>query len=97
VNGESNAEQPATRPVRSMPAREVVELEPVELYYEGTTAAVMMVMIGAVFGVATLVLSGDQRLALVMAAGAFLLAGIGLTVRLWRMTRPPASSPEPPA
>ncbi len=56
----------------------------------------MMVMIGVVFGVATLVLSGDQRLALAIAAPALLLAGIALTVRLWRLTRLSASSPEPP-
>ena len=57
----------------------------------------MMVMIGAAFGVATLVLSGDQRLALGIAAAAFLLTGIVLSARLWRMTRPYASSSKAPA
>jgi hypothetical protein len=80
-----------------MPTREALVLEPVELYLEGSVTAVMMVMIGAVFGVATLVLSGDQGFALVMAATTFVLAGILLSVRLWRMTRPSASSTKPPA
>ena len=44
-----------------------------------------------------LALSGDQRVALLSAAVAFMLTGIVLTVRLWRMTRAPASPAEPPA
>ncbi|HWE16972.1 MAG TPA: hypothetical protein VG758_07305 [Hyphomicrobiaceae bacterium] len=79
-----------------MPTREALVLEPVKLYLEGGLTAVMMVMIGA-FGVATLVLSGDKGLALGIAAAAFLLTGIVLSVRSWRMTRPSASSSKPPA
>jgi hypothetical protein len=97
VNGVSNEEQPTIRPIRSTPSREAVTLEPVELYLEGTVAAVIMAMLGALFGVATLVLSGDHRLALGLGAAAFGFAGIVLTVRLWRMTRPPASASEPSA
>jgi hypothetical protein len=96
VNGASNEEQPTIRPIRSTPSREAVTLEPVE-HLEGTVAAVIMAMLGALFGVATLVLSGDHRLALGLGAAAFGFAGIVLTVRLWRMTRPPASASEPSA
>jgi hypothetical protein len=42
-------------------------------------------------------LSGDKGLALGIAAAAFLLTGIVLSVRSWRMTRPSASSSKPPA
>jgi hypothetical protein len=97
VNGRSNEEQPAIGPIRSTPTREAVTLEPVELYLEGTVTAIIMAMLGALFGVATLVLSGDQRLALGLGAAAFVLAGIVLTARLWRMTRPSASASEPSA
>ena len=97
MNGVSNEEQPTIRPIRSTPSREAVTLEPVQLYLEGTVTVVIMAMLGALFGVATLVLSGDHRLALGLGAAAFGFAGIVLTVRLWRMTRPPASASEPSA
>jgi hypothetical protein len=71
-------------------------LEAGDLYLEGTATAVILAMIGAISGLVTLVVSGDQRLALAIAATAFMLAGIVLTVRLWHMTRPPAPPAEPP-
>lgn len=71
-------------------------LEAGELYLEGAAAAGIMAMIGAISGLATLAMSSDERLALAMAATAFMLAGIVLTVRLWHMTRPPAPPAEPP-
>jgi len=71
--------------------------EDVHLYLEGTVTAAIMAMLGVISGVATLALSGDQRLALLAAALAFALTGIVLTVRLWRMTRAPAAPAEPPA
>jgi hypothetical protein len=71
--------------------------EDVHLYLEGTVTAAIMAMLGVISGVATLALSGDQRLALLAAAGAFALTGVVLTVRLWRMTRAPAPPAEPPA
>lgn len=60
-------------------------------------AAVVMVALGAISGLATLALAGDQRLALLVAGVAFMLTGIVLTVRLWRMTQAPAPPSEPPA
>jgi hypothetical protein len=72
-------------------------LEAVRLYFEGTMAAIIMVMLGAIAGFATLALSGNLRVALLVAAVAFMLSGIILTVRLWRMTRPPAPPTGPPA
>jgi hypothetical protein len=72
-------------------------LEPVHLYLEGTVAAAIMTTLGVISGMAMLALSGDQRLAVLAAAVAFMLTGIVLTVRLWRMTRAPAPPAEPPA
>jgi hypothetical protein len=72
-------------------------LEAVRLYVEGSAAAAIMVMVGGICGVVMLALSGDQRLGLLAAAVAFMLTGIVLTMRLWRMTRAPAPSAEPPA
>ena len=72
-------------------------LESVHLYLEGTVAAAIMAMLGVISGMATLALSGDQRLAILVAALAFMLSGIVLTARLWRMTRAPAPPAEPPA
>jgi hypothetical protein len=72
-------------------------LESVHLYLEGTVAAAIMTMLGVISGMATLALSGDQRLALLVAAVAFMLTGSVLTARLWRMTRAPAPPAEPPA
>jgi hypothetical protein len=71
--------------------------EDVHLYLEGTVTAAIMAMLGVISGVATLALSGDQRLALLAAAVAFALAGIVLTLRLWRMTRAAVPPAEPPA
>jgi hypothetical protein len=68
-------------------------LESVQLYLEGAVAAAIMTTLGVISGIATLALSGNERLALLVAAVAFMLTGIVLTVRLWRMTRAPA----PPA
>jgi hypothetical protein len=95
VDGGNNDNQPATRPRRS--ARKTAMLDDVHLYLEGTATAAIMAMLGVISGLATLALSGDQRLALLAAAVAFALTGIVLTVRLWRMTRTPAPPAEPPA
>jgi hypothetical protein len=72
-------------------------LEAVHLYIEGAVAAAIMTTLGVISGMATLALNGDQRLAILVAALAFMLTGIVLTVRLWRMTRALAPPAEPPA
>jgi hypothetical protein len=72
-------------------------LDEVHLYFEGTAAAITMAALGVISGLATLALTGDQRLALLLAAAAFMLTGIVLMVRLWRMTQAPARPTEPPA
>jgi hypothetical protein len=69
----------------------------VHLYLEGTVTAAIMTTLGVISGMATLALSGDQRLAILVAALAFMLSGIVMTVRLWRVTRAPAPPAEPPA
>jgi protein-S-isoprenylcysteine O-methyltransferase Ste14 len=72
-------------------------LEGARLYLEGSAAAVVMVLLGVVSGIVALAFSDDHRVALLASAVAFLLAGIGLTARLWRMTRAPAAPIKPPA
>jgi hypothetical protein len=72
-------------------------LDAVHLYFEGTAAAIIMAALGAISGLATLALTGDERLALLVAAVAFMFTGIVLMVRLWRMTQAPAPPTEPPA
>ena len=72
-------------------------LDAVHLYVEGAAAAIITVALGAIAGLATLALTGDQRLALLVAAVAFVLTGIVLMVRLWRMIQAPAPPTEPPA
>jgi hypothetical protein len=96
VNGGSNDDQPWTK-VAGSATRKTIVLDAVHLYFEGTAAAISMVALGAISGLATLALSSDQRLALLAAAGAFMLTGIVLMVRLWRMTQAPAPPTEPPA
>jgi hypothetical protein len=72
-------------------------VDAVHLYLEGTAAAVIMAALGLISGLATLAWTDNQRLALLVAAVAFTLAGVILTARLWRMTRAPAPPAEPPA
>jgi hypothetical protein len=67
------------------------------MYFEGTAAAIIMATLGAISGLATLALTGDPRLSLLVAAVAFMLTGIVLMVRLWRMTQAPAPLTEPHA
>ena len=92
MNGGSEDEQPTARPARSAPAREGARL-----YLEGSAAAVIMVVLSASSGIVALAFSGDHHVALLAAAVAFVLAGIVLTVRLWRMTRAPSDPTGPSA
>jgi hypothetical protein len=97
VNGGSNDDQPWTKAAGSASTRKTIMLDAAHLYFEGTAAAISMVAVGAISGLATLALSGDQRFSLLAAAGGFMLTGIVLMVRLWRMTQAPAPPTEPPA
>jgi hypothetical protein len=97
VNAGSNDDQPRARAAGAAPTRETVVLDAAHLYLEGTAAAVVMAALGGISGLATLALTDDQRLALLVAAVAFAFTGIILTVRLWRMMRAAASPTEPPA
>jgi hypothetical protein len=96
VNGGSNDDQPRTRSAGSPSIQETAGLDAFHLYFEGTAAALMMALLGVISGLATLALTADQRIALLAGAVAFMLTGIVLTVRLWRMTRAPAPPAEPP-
>ena len=71
-------------------------LDTVRLYFEATLAVAIMAMLAIVSGFAAAGLTGDRRLAFLVAAVAFVLTGIALTVRLWRMTRTPITPPETP-
>lgn len=97
MNDASNDDQPRSRTAGSAPTRKTVILDAAYLYLEGTAAAVIMAALGAISGLATLALTDDRRLALLVAGVAFTLTGIILTVRLWRMTRAAATPTEPPA
>jgi hypothetical protein len=76
--------------------QENIILDTVRLYLEATVAVAVMAMLGIISGFATVALTGDGRQAFFVAAVAFVLTAIVLTVRLWRMTRMPIASAEPP-
>jgi hypothetical protein len=97
VNDGSNDDQPRTGAARSASIRETVMLDAGRLYLEGSAAAVIMAVLGFISGLAALALTDNHRVALLVAAVAFALAGIILTVRLRRMTRATVLPAEPPA
>jgi hypothetical protein len=76
--------------------QENIMLDTVRLYVEATVAVAIMAMFAIISGFAAAGLTGDRQLALLVAAVAFVLAGIALTVRLWRMTRTPIPPAELP-
>jgi hypothetical protein len=78
------------------PTQENIMLDTVRLYFEATVAVAIMAMFAIISGFASDRLIGDRRLAFLVAAVAFVLTGIVLTARLWRMTRTPIPPPEPP-
>ena len=71
-------------------------LDTVRLYFEATVEVAIMAMFAIISGFVSAGLTGDRRLAFLVAAVAFVLTGIVLTVRLWHMTRTPIPPPEPP-
>ena len=90
-DGSSNGRGDATS------TQENIILDTVRLYLEATLAVAVMAMLGIISGFATVALTGDGRLAFFVAAVAFVLTAIVLTVRLWHMTRTPTASAEPSA
>ena len=71
-------------------------LDTVRLYFKATVAVAIMAVFAIISGFASAGLTGDRRLAFLVAAVAFVLTGIVLTVHLWRMTRTPIPPPEAP-
>jgi hypothetical protein len=71
-------------------------LDTIRLYFEATVAVAIMAMFAIISGLTSAALTGDRRLSFLVAGVAFVLTGIALTVRLWRMTRTPIPPPEPP-
>jgi len=78
------------------PTQENIMLDTVRHYFEATVAVAIMAMLAIISGFASAGLTGDRRLAFLVAAVAFVLTGIVLTARLWHMTRTPVPPPEPP-
>ena len=76
------------------PTQEKIMLDTVRHYFEATVAVAIMVVLAIISGFAAAGLTGDRWLAILVAAAAFVLTGIVLTVRLWRMTRTPIPPPE---
>ena len=71
-------------------------LDALRLDFEATVAVAIMATFAIISGFASTGLTGDRWLAFLVAAVAFVLTGIVLAVRLWRMTRTPIPPPEPP-
>lgn len=97
MSSESNEGREATRSVDSGPIQSSIMLDTHRLYLEATMAVAIMALLGLISGLATIALTGAVQLAFPVAAVAFVLAGVVLTVRLWRMTRTPISPAAPPA
>jgi len=97
LSDSSSNSRVATRAVGSVPTQENIVLDTTHLYLAGAGAAAIMAMAGITSGLAAFALTGDGRLALLTASVAFVLAGIALMVRLWRMTRTPISPAKPAA
>ena len=72
----------------------------VRLYVDAAYAIAIMALVGIVAGSATAGITSDTERSLQVALAVFVLTGVFLTVRLWRITRkgdlPPveAASPE---
>jgi hypothetical protein len=94
---ESNEGRGATRSVDFGPIRSSTMLDTLRLYLEATMAVAVMVLLGIIFGLATIALTGDAQLASLVAGVAFVLAGVVLGARLWRMNRTPIPPAAPPA
>jgi hypothetical protein len=73
----------------------------IRLYIDASYAIAVMAVVGIISGFATAAITGDTQGALKVALAMFGLAGVLLTVRLWRMTRRseplPAETSEPEA
>jgi hypothetical protein len=78
------------------PTQENAMLDTLRLYFEATVAVAIMAMFAIISGFASAGLTGERWLAFLVAAVAFVLTGILLTVRLWRMTTTPIPPPEAP-
>ena len=72
-------------------------LDTVRLYFETTVAVATMAMLAIISGFVAFALAGDRTLAFFAAAAAFVLSGLVLIFRLWRMTRRPVLPPDPAA
>jgi hypothetical protein len=73
----------------------------VRLYVDAAYAIAIMALVGIVAGSATAGITSDTERSLQVALAVFVLAGVFLTVRLWRITRkgdlPPVEAVTPEA
>jgi hypothetical protein len=59
----------------------------VRLFVDASYAIVVMALVGIVAGFATAGITGDTERSLHVASAMFVLTGVFLTIRLWRITR----------
>jgi hypothetical protein len=73
----------------------------VRLYVDAAYAIAIMALVGIVAGSATAGITSDTERSLQVALAVFVLTGVFLTVRLWRITRkgglPPVEAATPEA
>jgi hypothetical protein len=73
----------------------------VRLYVDAAYAIAIMALVGIVAGFATAGITSDTERSLQVALAVFVLTGVFLTVRLWRITRkgglPPVEAATPEA
>jgi hypothetical protein len=66
------------------------------LFFDASYAIALMAFVGIVAGFATAGITSDTQRSLHVAIGMFVVTGVLLTVRLWRMTRMTALPPVGP-
>jgi len=70
-------------------------VDTIRRYVDATVAVAVMALLGIMSGVVAAGLTGDSKLTVLAAVVAFVLTGVVLMVRLWRMTRRPVLPPGP--
>jgi hypothetical protein len=72
---------------RLMAGRSAAMFGTVRLYMEATVAVATMAALAVISGFAAAAITGDRTLVMVTAGVVFVLTGLVLVFRLWRMTR----------
>jgi hypothetical protein len=61
------------------------------LYFDAAVGVAIMAVLGIISGFAAAGITNDRTSIILTAAAVFVLAGVALVFRLWRMTRKPAT------